>query len=138
MAGNAFLCYLIPWPGPHWMPCMETWVDPGPMEMQSSPVPILELVILTKWDDWMWIPSVLGLLASAETLTPSMFTLLQLLITIWNFWLFIDVKPLILMLFDPLNNKVCKNIWQNFINKKTACISRKFVVSCGWSKPWHR
>jgi len=72
--------YLIPWPGPQATFSIQRPLVPGPMETQSSPVEILELRMETVDDDCTWIPSVFGLFPSAETLTPSSFTLLQPLI----------------------------------------------------------
>nr|GMC83169.1 Os01g0623750 [Ipomoea batatas] len=61
---------LIPWPGPQAMFSIHKLELPGPMEIQSSPVPIWEFKIVTPDDDCTWIPSVLGLFPGAEIFTP--------------------------------------------------------------------
>lgn len=43
--------YLIPWPGPQAMFSIHKLVVPGPIEMQSSPVAILEFIIVTSDDE---------------------------------------------------------------------------------------
>lgn len=60
---------LIPCLGPHWVLVMLTNLLPGPKEMQSSPVPINECMMLIPLDDEMWIPSVLGLSSGAIIVT---------------------------------------------------------------------
>lgn len=60
---------LIPWPGPHWTLVTLMPLLPGPNEMQSSPVPITECMMLTPVDLEICIPSVLGLFAGAITVT---------------------------------------------------------------------
>lgn len=74
--------------GPQATWSINKFLVPGPMEMQSSPVLMLVWRTLTSDDNWTWMPSVLGLLPGARILTPSMCTFLQLLITMWNIWLF--------------------------------------------------
>ncbi|KAK1267412.1 hypothetical protein QJS04_geneDACA009124 [Acorus gramineus] len=56
---------LMPWPGPHWMLETETLVLPDKKAMQSSPVLMVESVMVTLVDLPMWMPSVLGLSAGA-------------------------------------------------------------------------
>lgn len=94
------ICYLIPWPGPHATFSIHKLELPGPMEMQSSPVAILELRTVTPEDIWMWIPSVFGLFPEAETLVPCNITFLQPTIAMWNFWLFTELTPFITTLFE--------------------------------------
>lgn len=53
--------YLMPCPGPQRTFAMIILYDPGPMETQSSPVPIVTPVILTWEEPLMWMPSVFGL-----------------------------------------------------------------------------
>jgi len=98
---------LIPCPGPHAMSSIHKLVVPGPMEMQSSPVRILELRMVTWEDIWTWMPSVLGLFPSAKTFTPCTFTFWHPLNTMWNIWLFNEVNPLIAMLFELVK----ANVW---------------------------
>ena len=62
---DSLIKYLIPCPGPHWIPEIVTSVLPCPTETQSSPVPILELSTLTLQEVLMCIPSVLGLSSGA-------------------------------------------------------------------------
>ena len=106
----AIVRYLIPWPGPHAMSSIHKFVVPGPIETQSSPVPIWELTMVTPVDAWTWMPSVLGLVPEAETLTPCSLTLLQPLMTMWNIWLLRDVNPIIFMFFELENPNVCTPI----------------------------
>ena len=79
---------------------------PGPTEMQSSPVCILELRIVTLEDNWTWMPLVFMLFLAAMTMTPCIFTLLHALTTIWNIWLFMEVNPLTTILFELINSNV--------------------------------
>lgn len=69
---HACVLYLIPCPGPQVILDMKRLVVPGPMEMQSSPVPMTELVMLTWAEFPMWMPSVLGLSSGDEMLMPEM------------------------------------------------------------------
>jgi hypothetical protein len=55
------------------------------------------------------MPSVLGLLPAAHTLAPFTLTFWQALMTMWNIWLFSDVSPVIIMLFELENSSDCKN-----------------------------
>ena len=104
------------------MSSIHKFVVPGPIETQSSPVPIWELRMVTPVDAWTWMPSVLGLVPEAETLTPCSLTLLQPLITMWNIWLLRDVNPIIFMFFELENPNVCTPISIKK-NKKTKLIS---------------
>lgn len=97
----------MPWPGPHIMRSIHKFFVPGPIEMQSSPVLITELVIATSDDNCTCIPSVFGLFPEAMTLTPSICTFLHPLTTIWNIWLFNDTNPLILMFMEFVILNVC-------------------------------
>ena len=77
MCNSKYIVHLIPWPGPHAMFSTHKLEQPGPMETQSSPVLIFELMIVTPVDNWTWIPSVLGLLPEADTRTPWIKTFVQ-------------------------------------------------------------
>lgn len=61
LINKACMHYLIPWPGPHWILEMEILELPSPIEIQSSPVPILQSVTFTFWHPLIWRPSVFGL-----------------------------------------------------------------------------
>lgn len=52
-------------------------VEPGPMEMQSSPVPMLLLKTLMTFEFPMWMPSVLGLSPGATIVKFCMVMLLH-------------------------------------------------------------
>jgi len=77
------------------------------MEMQSSPVLMAVLRMVTDDDNWTWMPSVLGLFPGALTLTPAMCTFLQPLMTMWYSWLFNEVIPLITMFSEFVKRSVC-------------------------------
>ena len=62
---------LMPWPGPHNTLKMVKLVQPEPMEMQSSPVPMTELATWILVESAMWMPSVLGLSPGALILMES-------------------------------------------------------------------
>lgn len=78
---------LIPWPGPQVTPVMFIFVAPSPIEMQSSPVAMSALDIMTLSETPMWIPSVLGLLPGAVMWTLLMVTFWQPFKFKWNFLL---------------------------------------------------
>lgn len=99
--------HLIPWPGPHATLSIHILLVPAPIEIQSSPVPIQELRIATLLDNCTWMPSVLGLLPEADTVTPCTFTLWQPLMTMWNIWLFSEISLLIAILFELENASDC-------------------------------
>ena len=75
---------LIPWLGPQvtWL-IVTSWV-PSPMEMQSSPVPILALVMVMLDERLMWIPSVLGLFPGAVMVTCWIYKLLHPKMFMWK------------------------------------------------------
>jgi len=128
-----FLSYLIPWPGPHATFSIHKLDVPGPIDIQSSPVPILEFKMVTAVDNWTWMPSVLGLFPSAETLTPCNLTFWQPLMTIWNIWLFNDANPVIAMFFELENSSDCTI--KRFKTLRIDCVfnysqSCKIIMSC--------
>lgn len=111
---------LIPWPGPQWTLVMLMSLLPGPKEMQSSPVPITEFLMLIPVDLEMCMPSVLGLLSGAITVTwsnviswhPCTLKCMRLLL--------IEVMSLIVAVFTEVSFKVY--IEQNrYINYKLVC-----------------
>lgn len=60
----------MPCPGPQLMRSIQILVEPAPREIQSSPVLIDELWIVTPLDIWMWMPSVFGLFSGAIMFIP--------------------------------------------------------------------
>lgn len=66
--------YLMPCPGPQSTFATVMLYDPGPIDIQSSPVPIVMPVILTRVEPLMWMPSVFGLSAGAVMSTALMTT----------------------------------------------------------------
>lgn len=86
--------YLIPCPGPHLILSIDMLVDPGPMDMQSSPVAMVVLMTLTRFENPMWIPSVLGLSPGAINFILCIVTSLHPLIWTWTASLLSDLKPL--------------------------------------------
>jgi hypothetical protein len=66
-------CYLIPWLGPQFTYKTDMFVLPDPMETQSSPVPMVEevLVMFVK-PRLMSMPLVFGLFHGALMATPYM------------------------------------------------------------------
>lgn len=87
------LVYLIPCPGPQLIFSIHKLVVPGPIEMQSSPVPMFEFDMFTFNDCWTWIPSVFGLSLADETFTPWICTFWQPYTTILNIWLLTEDNP---------------------------------------------
>lgn len=83
--------HLIPCPGPHWTLLIKTLVEPCPMEMQSSPVPMTDLAIRTILELLTWMPSVLGLFSGAVMWRWCALKLLQLVMNMWNDLLFNDL-----------------------------------------------
>ena len=82
---------LNPWPGPHETLLMEIFLLPSPIDTQSSPVWMSELIILILVERPMWIPSVLRLFSSAMTLTCWKVKFVQPNTFTWNCLLFRDV-----------------------------------------------
>lgn len=95
--------YLIPWPGPQAIFWIQTFLEPGPIAMQSSPVLIRLFLMVTPVDDWTMIPSVLGLRLGATILIRSKTILVHLLTATWMVWLYNEVTPLTNTLFDHMN-----------------------------------
>lgn len=74
------------------------------MDMQSSPVIIVEPVMVIPVEASMWMPSVFGLPLGALIFTFLTATLLQLSIAICIVWLFIDLNPLTTTLLHQNND----------------------------------
>lgn len=96
-------CYLMPCPGPQKTLEMEMLVAPCPMEMQSSPVPMLLLVILTKLELLIWMPSVFGLFAGAVIFRSWTVILALRVMNMWNDFAFTELIPLTTELFTLWN-----------------------------------
>lgn len=120
---------LIPWPGPQAMFSIHKLEVPGPIEIQSSPVPIWEFIMVTLDEYWTWIPSVLGLFPGADTFTPCSFTLSQLSTNMWNIWLFFDVNPLISMLLELEKVSPCRTKITMWMHRVKYLLFLLFVVN---------
>ena len=96
---------LMPWPGPHNTLKMVKLVQPGPMEMQSSPVPMTELATWILVESAMWMPSVLGLSPGALILMESRVMSLDSKICMWNNLLSIEEMLLMVAFVTKLNTK---------------------------------
>lgn len=68
---------LTPWPGPHVTFWTNTCWLPSPRDTQSSPVLMLESVMLIPEDRPIWIPSVFRLFSGALMVTCTKATFLQ-------------------------------------------------------------
>lgn len=112
----------MPWPGLQTTLWIRKFEVPGPIEMQSSPVLIMEFKIWNLDECCTWIPSVFKLFPGAKTFSLSNFTLLHPLNTMWNIWLFIEVSHLITMFFELENSIVCKK------KKKNIYIMNIFLI----------
>jgi hypothetical protein len=77
------------------------------MDMQSSPVIMVEWLIVTLDENCTFIPSVLGLLLGALILTSFITTFLQWSTAMCIALLFNDVNPLTNILLDQLNDIDC-------------------------------
>lgn len=95
----------MPCPGPHLIPAIVMSWLPWPTEMQSSPVPILELEMVTAVLRSRWMPSVLGLSAGATILMPLALKFALLSSAMWKNLLFTDVMSFILLWFVARNAK---------------------------------
>lgn len=99
--------YLIPCPGPQAMWSIQTFLEPGPMEMQSSPLLIELLLMVMPVEYCRLMPSVFGLPLGATILMPWSKMLLLCPMATWIIWLFRDVKPLTTMLLHHMNVNDC-------------------------------
>ena len=97
---------LIPCPGLHVTLVTSISLLPSPREMQSSPVAILDFVIVILFDGPMCIPSEFGLFSGAIILILWNVRLLQLRTLIWKFLLSSDVILLTVELVMKLNLKL--------------------------------
>lgn len=98
--------YLIPCPGPHTIFSMSILAVPGPIDIQSSPVPILESTMATLDENWTWMPSVFILFPGAVILIPCSLVFWQARITMWNIWLLSDISPFIVTLLEWINPRL--------------------------------
>lgn len=80
------------------------FLEPEPIEMQSSPVIMVLPLTVTPVEASMWMPSVLGLELGALIFTFLTTTLLQLSIAICIVWLFMDLNPLTTTLLHQNND----------------------------------
>jgi hypothetical protein len=109
---------LIPWPGPQITPLISISRLPSPMEIQSSPVEIFELITLILVERPMWIPSVLGLFSGV-------------LMVIWSnvrFW-----HPKTLMLNCLLLNDVMSRTIE-LVTKSNLRLWRFMIAYIGTTK----
>lgn len=120
----------MPWPGLQTTLWIRKFEVPGPIEMQSSPVLIMEFKIWNLDECCTWIPSVFKLFPGAKTFSLSNFTLLHPLNTMWNIWLFIEVSHLITMFFELENSIVCQKK-----KKKVKENNEYFSYNNNWIKP---
>ena len=97
---------LIPCLGLHVTLVTSISLLPSPREMQSSPVAILDFVIVILFDGPMCIPSEFGLFSGAIILILWNVRLLQLRTLIWKFLLSSDVILLTVELVMKLNLKL--------------------------------
>lgn len=103
---------LIPCPGPHVMFRMTICRLPSPREMQSSPVPIFELIIFTLVDLPIWISSVLGLFSGALTLKFVNVILLHPKTLAWKYLLSFEFMSWIIELLRKAKPKFCEKLHQ--------------------------
>lgn len=98
---------LMPWPGPQATPFTSIDWLPDTMDTQSSPVPMTDLDILMFLEVPMWMPSVLGLSAGAESLTWLMLMFSQAKMLKWELLLLMDSMFSTLEFLTKSNLNVC-------------------------------
>lgn len=109
---------LIPCPGPQVIPLILMLRLPCPIEMQSSPVLMMESLILMLLLKPRWIPSVLGLLSGAVIVTRSKVILVQPKSPIWKCLLSKLVTSLTKLLLTLLNFMLCtKSYHHQYLNR---------------------
>lgn len=108
---------LMPCPGPHVTFKTLICLLPSPKEMQSSPVAMFVLVMFTRVDLPMWIPSVFGLFPGAIAWKFINVMLLQPRTLTWKYLLSFDVMSRIIVLLRKPKPKFYRNI-----HKKTQLI----------------
>lgn len=114
--------HLIPWPGPQAMRWINKFLEPGPRDMQSSPV-LMELSVMDiPEEDWIWMPSVLGLQLGALMFSFLSVIFSQPSIAMWKYRLFNDFNLLTTTLLDSMNVTDC------IINYK--CIKENVILIC--------
>lgn len=87
----------------HWFPCLglqktsdtRIFLLPSLRETLSSPIVIIECVILLKFDLPIWIPSIFRLSSSAKMLILFSFNLWQQKMSMWKNLLSTDYTPVI-------------------------------------------
>lgn len=136
----------MPCPGPQPILCIHKFMEPGPIEMQSSPVFITLSSIVTPMELCTCIPSVLGLPLGALILTFCIFTSLLCPIAMWIVWLLIDLKPLITTLFECIivNDCIKTTSWIRYMHQKpldimtflTSDKCNNEIYYCAMEVPW--
>ncbi|RZS22268.1 hypothetical protein BHM03_00055014 [Ensete ventricosum] len=102
--------YLMPWPGPQVTSDICKLFTPWPIEIQSSPVPMLRPVKMTLSDLLMWMPSVLGLSAGADIWRRLMVTEELCWTPMWNPLLLTKVRLPIVALVTLNNLMDCMHV----------------------------
>lgn len=123
--------YLIPCPGPHAMFSIHKFWVPEPIEMQSSPVWILEFMMVTPLDCSTWMPSVLGLLLDAVIFSPSTFTSVHVSMTMWKSSLSTEVSPANVISLELLNTSDCnlmRNRWFHITDISSKTYLTVYIV----------
>ena len=98
---------LMPWPSPQLTFLIVTSWLPSPSEIQSSPVPIFESVMLIPDERPMWIPSVFMLFPGALTIICWNMRFLHPKMLMWKFLLFIDLMSQTIEFVMKSNLKFC-------------------------------
>ena len=128
-----YISHLMPWPGPHSMPSIHKFLVPGPIDMQSSPVLMVERIMAMLVERWTWMPSVFGLFPDAMMLTPWRRTLLQPFMTMWNIWLFNDNIPFIIMLLELVKLSVWTQTTDSFKLVSAQILEDKSSLNIYWA-----
>lgn len=108
--------YLIPCPGPHLSLLMKTFSDPWIIEIQSSPVWMVFLAIITLMELLIWMPSVLGLVSGAISLSLRNLTFVHLVTNMWNPLGFSDLMFCTMTLLQSMKKRLCIPTNQYFIS----------------------
>lgn len=97
---------LMPWPGAHVTPSIVICLLPWPREIQSSPVPMSESIILMSFDRPIWIPSVFRLSSCAVIVKCWKVRFLHPKRWAWKYLLSVDVISWTIPLVMKLNFKL--------------------------------